>query len=414
MKRPKGVPPAVIPIVVVGLAIAAVWGGYSLLEPAGAGEPKANDGAANAPRESEADAQRETDTINSGIEALTSAPQSTGRKGLLSEALDQGRNDPAERAVVDASPADGAPVGPLPETSTPHMASKERSQARFETTPAIDDTTPPIQDPVAQRPSASSSSGVLDRARALISQNDLLGAREMMSQALADPMTSASGREALRAELMELNETLVFGPRIIPGDPMVEEYVVESGDTLGKIARKRELGVHWKLIQRVNRISRPEKIRVGQRLKLVRGPFNAVVNKSEFRVDIYHGPPSEPSRWVYITSRAVGLGESGSTPLGTFVVREGSKLENPAWVNPRDGREQYGRDDPKNPIGEHWIGLEGLGDASAYEGYGLHGTIEPDSIGKQMSMGCVRLLEDDIALLYELLEEGISIVKIVP
>ncbi|MBZ0171525.1 MAG: L,D-transpeptidase, partial [Phycisphaerales bacterium] len=59
-----------------------------------------------------------------------------------------------------------------------------------------------------------------------------------------------------------------------------------------------------------------------------------------------------------------------------------------------------------------WIGLDGLGDAVAYAGYGLHGTIEPDSIGRQRSMGCVRLRPDDIALIYECLSEGESLVQI--
>jgi general nucleoside transport system permease protein len=40
-------------------------------------------------------------------------------------------------------------------------------------------------------------------------------------------------------------------------------------------------------------------------------------------------------RPVYITSFAVGLGETGSTPHGLF--RVGVKLENPGWTNPRTG-----------------------------------------------------------------------------
>jgi len=256
--------------------------------------------------------------------------------------------------------------------------------------------------------------GALDESERLIASNQLVAARTELSRTLASPSLSAEDRRRLRGALMDLNETIVFSPRIIPGDTMVEEYRIAGGDSLAKITRRRELGVHWKLLQRINGIDRPERIREGQRLKLVRGPFHAVVDKSDYRVDIYHGPPDEPERWVYITSRPVGLGLDDSTPAGRFVVRKNSKLENPAWVNPRNPSDRYGRDDPENPIGEFWIGLDGLGDDAVYVGYGLHGTIEPDSVGSQQSMGCVRMHDDDIALMYELLEEGASIVQITP
>ena len=47
-------------------------------------------------------------------------------------------------------------------------------------------------------------------------------------------------------------------------------------------------------------------------------------------------------------------------------------------------------------------------------GYGIHGTIEPDSIGRSESMGGIRMRPDDVALLYEVLTEGTSTVTIRP
>ncbi|NBQ16677.1 MAG: L,D-transpeptidase, partial [Proteobacteria bacterium] len=43
-------------------------------------------------------------------------------------------------------------------------------------------------------------------------------------------------------------------------------------------------------------------------------------------------------------------------------------------------------------------------------GYGIHGTTEPQSIGKQMSMGCVRLGDADVEAVYELIGEQSTIV----
>jgi lipoprotein-anchoring transpeptidase ErfK/SrfK len=55
-----------------------------------------------------------------------------------------------------------------------------------------------------------------------------------------------------------------------------------------------------------------------------------------------------------------------------------------------------------------------VGASQGITGYGIHGTIDPGSIGKNLSMGCVRLRDEDIALVFELLAERISVVEIVP
>ncbi|MFK7884198.1 MAG: L,D-transpeptidase family protein [Phycisphaerales bacterium] len=253
----------------------------------------------------------------------------------------------------------------------------------------------------------------IDTARRLVAENDRVGARALLSRVLRDPNLDPDEANLVRDELTEINEQLVFGRLVEPGDMLVEEYKVVSGDSLSRISSRRELASHWKLIQRVNGLSDPTRIRLGQTLKLVRGPFHAVVDKSDFRLDVWHGPPSDPSRWVYIRSFDVGLGEFGGTPVGTFVV-SANKLENPGWVNPRDSRERYEPNDPMNPIGEFWLGLRGVGESADVTGYGIHGTIEPDSVGQNRSMGCVRLRDSDIAMVYELLAERVSRVDIVP
>lgn len=300
------------------------------------------------------------------------------------------------------------------------------------------DPKPRPTEPVTQPPptvaSAPSSTGTLpsDLQASLTAadrawkENRLVEARTLLNRALLDPRTGEADRAAIRAQISELNKTLVFSPAVLKADPLAETYTIKSGDALARITQRMGLAVDWRLIQRINHISNPSRISVGQKIKLLRGPFHAVVDKSEFRMDVYAGDPvsasaGRPTRadgvepgWIYIRSFRVGLGEHGTTPIGTFVVRQNSKLINPFWKNPRTG-EEFAADDPKNPIGEHWLGLDGLDEATkAFQGYGVHGTIDPESIGKEMSMGCVRLAPADIALVYEMLEEGVSIVRIVP
>ncbi|MBL8999876.1 MAG: L,D-transpeptidase family protein [Phycisphaerae bacterium] len=247
-----------------------------------------------------------------------------------------------------------------------------------------------------------------DRAMAA---NKLVEARTLYSKALLNPEVSRADADVLRSKLTAINENLVFSPNVTPGDGLTEMYTVVAGDALERIRRKRELSTEWMLIQRVNKLTSPNDLKVGQKLKLVRGPFHAVVDKSDFRLDLFAGSPDDPESWLYIRSYRVGLGESNGTPLGVFVIR--NKQKNPPWTNPRTG-EKFAADDPKNPIGEFWLGWQGVGDSSVHTGFGIHGTIEPDSIGQSRSMGCVRMLHDDIAQIYEMLAMKVSTVRVVP
>ncbi len=316
-----------------------------------------------------------------------------------------GATTPGRPAGVDVTRPD---LTPTPSTSAPGSSTTGG--------PAPTGTPAAQPQPTGALPSTGSSASV----RALIEEGDRamsagnpVQARVLYSRAYLSTDITRADQSTLRDKMSAISEDLLFSPRIASGDPMVEAYTVASGDSLVRIAKRRELGTDWRLIQRINRISNPSALKVGQKLKLIRGPFHAVVHKGDFRLDLFQGSPDEPERWQYIRSFRVGLGAGNSTPLGTFVIRQNSKLVNPHWVNPRDGT-KYDANDPKNPIGEFWLGWQGLGDSAIITGYGLHGTIEPESIGSEKSMGCVRLGDADIALLYELLVEQISMVKVVP
>ena len=315
----------------------------------------------------------------------------------------------------DSTPSDPVEITNRAPTSTDILDSATRQANNTESNPANTDSTPTRQPQTEDRRNTALT-GVqiqLDSARRLVNQNDRVGARALLSRTLMNANLSASEAQLLRDELTVINNRLVFSPTTDPRDSMSEEYKIGSGDSLSRIAARRELATHWKLIARVNQISDPSRIRLGQSIKLVRGPFHAIVDKSDHRIDIFHGSPANPSAWLYIRSFDVGLGADDGTPVGEFVV-SANKLENPGWVNPRDAREQYLPDDPENPIGEFWIGLTGQGESSSFTSYGIHGTIDPNSIGDDESMGCVRLADGDIDIVYELLAEHVSRVLIVP
>jgi lipoprotein-anchoring transpeptidase ErfK/SrfK len=163
----------------------------------------------------------------------------------------------------------------------------------------------------------------------------------------------------------------------------MDPYEVQPGDVLQTVAR--EYGVPWQYLAKLNR-TKPERIRPGQKLKVIEGPFSAVVDLSDFRMTIHaHGH--------FVGEFAVGIGRDGTTPIGKFTVKE--KLADPTYYGPEG---VVSHDDPNNPLGEYWLDL---GDS-----YGIHGTIDPDSIGKADSKGCIRLRDADIAAVYDLLGIG--------
>lgn len=362
-------------------------------------------------RPTEAKAEGETLAINDARPTQADQPHELRQAAEASSR--QAR--PVELSQRRGSPA--LPEPPSRQEQEPQKRQEPPKEAEPAATPEQPATQKPApQPPMIERPGpprGAEVASLIRRGEDKLNANDPIGARRILNDALRHRQATEADRATVRSLMSQINEDLVFSPRLLRDDPLVETYTIQSGDSLAKITNRLGLGVDYRFLARINRLSSPDRIAVGQTLKLVRGPFHAVVSKSNYRMDIYHGPGEDPSEWMYITSRRVGLGEDSGTPTGVFRVRRDSKLVNPYWTNPRTG-EQFDADDPENPIGEYWIGLEGLADAAAFAGYGIHGTIDPESIGDQRSMGCVRMLPDDVALVYEMLAEQISYVHIVP
>ncbi len=318
------------------------------------------------------------------IRAKRKPQHATPPKPSPSDTPSDGADPPSADTPTDASP----PGGPKPDdgeaTGEPEPSGSEKSDPSEE-----EKTSDPIQRGLAA-------------ARKWRDDGQPLRARRIANDLLSNADLSSERKKACRKLLAEVNRTLIFSSEIHEKDPYVETYKVQSGDNLAAIGDRYR--VPWQFLRRINGGLEPSRLAAGEKLKVVNGPFNAVVHKSAFRLDVYLDD-------LYIRSFPVGLGkEESATPTGTFRVKE--KVSNPSWTNPRTSK-HYAADDPENPIGEHWIALEGKGDAADLEGYGLHGTIEPETIGKKASMGCVRLRPDAIERLFTMLEPGASEVRIV-
>ena len=321
-------------------------------------------------------------------------------------------------AARDPQPASGGAAANVPASSgeTPTGPPLIGANPAMRSSPASGGPPQPVE--VRQPPLGYQPPSPEEQQRALqglmlgldlLASNKPVEARRALTTAIESAALDPARRDRARQELTRLNRRLVFSPEIVEGDPFVRLHVVGPKERLGGIVEAQSLAVDWLFIKRINRIINPHLVRPGQRLKLVTGPFHAVVDKSDYRMDLYLGTGADR---VFVATFPVGLGEFNSTPTGRFRVRRGSKLINPEWTNPRTGQ-KFGPDDPLNPIGEYWIGLEGIDDATRQlVGYGIHGTIEPESIGRDSSMGCIRMLPEDVAIVYEVLDDKLSTVEI--
>ncbi|MCA9015465.1 MAG: L,D-transpeptidase family protein, partial [Planctomycetaceae bacterium] len=187
----------------------------------------------------------------------------------------------------------------------------------------------------------------------------------------------------IKSRIEETARMIYFSPQ----PHFMTPYEIAPGDQLRKVATQYK--ITWEYLSKLNQID-PKKIRPGQKLKVIKGPFSAFVDLSEFTLTIHaHG--------YFVRRYAIGTGKDHSTPTGKFHVKD--KLVDPTYYGP-DG--VIANDDPTNPLGERWIDI---GDS-----YGIHGTIDPTSIGKAESKGCVRMLNENVAEVYDLLGVGSEVV----
>ena len=264
------------------------------------------------------------------------------------------------------------------------------------------DVSPKSHDAIAA-PAVASVQPLVE-ARTKADAGDLLSARQALNDALTSGKFSEADVDAAKKQIEQFNQTLVFSAKKFPDDPWGGTYQVASGERLGTIAYKHACS--WEFLARVNGIT-PKKLRSGQYIKVFKGPFHAVVCKHLFRMEIYLGAPGGPGS-MYINSYPVGLGKDDSTPSGLWLCKAGDKIRHPRYYPPRGG-DIIDPNDPKNPLGGYWIALEGQdGQAIGKESYGIHGTIDPSSIGKMESMGCIRLRPEDISWVFDLLVDGKS------
>jgi len=222
----------------------------------------------------------------------------------------------------------------------------------------------------------------------------IIEARDRLNELLSKPMSEEQQR-VVKEQLSSLAELWLFSRRLFAEDELCTNYTVNVGDQLRTIARRFK--VPYEILMEINNIRRAESLQAGSTIKVIKGPFNAKVYLSDFRLDLY-------LQDTYVRSFEVGIGKPGrETPTGLWTVEEGGKFIRPGWTDPDTGR-RYEADDPDYPLGSRWIELKGMeGDAVGRTGIAFHGTKDANGIGTAGSRGCIRLHNGDVITLYNLL-----------
>ena len=106
-----------------------------------------------------------------------------------------------------------------------------------------------------------------------------------------------------------------------------------------------------------------------------------------------------------LMSYPVAIGKKGwETPTGNFKVIQ--MVKDPVWQNPWNGKIVPAS--PKGPIGERWIGFWSDGKNTI----GFHGTPTVKSLGTAASHGCVRMRNEDVKVLFEVVTPGLPVVVV--
>ena len=214
---------------------------------------------------------------------------------------------------------------------------------------------------------------------------DLLNLRGTYRK-IIEKFPNSSNVQAAQEGLENTNIRILFSP--IP-TPDSFYYEVIKGDILSKIAKK--FFTTQDLIVRANNLKNPEIVPLGKKIKIHNEKFSIVVDKSQNILTL-------KSADKIVKTYRVSTGLNNCTPVGTFKIT--NKIVDPPWYT---AGSVIPPDSPKNILGSRWLGLSA-------QGYGIHGTTEPQSIGTQVTSGCIRMKNSDVEELYQIVPEGTEVV----
>ncbi len=270
---------------------------------------------------------------------------------------------------------------------SPEQPRAAAAYARFlEDDGQVDQALQVYEDIRAHAPSEYRAPALTGLGRNAARKGDPVGARDLYAEAVKSAAwNSDEWNEALDA-LGKANVELIFAPQATPDSKV---YTVESGDSLTSIGIK--LNTTQGLLTRANSLDADATLQVGQTLKWTPKDFRIVIERSTRRLFLMD------SNGMF-KRYSTGLGMPGhETALGKYKI--GNKIKDPTWYKP--GADPIPPGDPKNELGTRWMPFVPVQEGLPSD-LGIHGAIDPATVGQYSSHGCARLRMDEVEELYDL------------
>lgn len=235
-----------------------------------------------------------------------------------------------------------------------------------------------------QTENVSSSSGLFSQAKDYEAKNNLLEAKKIYQRLVAE-FPNSGDVMGWQKKIEEINIKLLFSSVITEKSVL---YEIKQGDSLFKIASQFNTTVE--LIKKSNNLQ-SDTILPGKKIKLWKAPFSVLVDKSQNTLIL-------KTDEEVIKTYVVATGKDNSTPTGNFKIT--NKLTNPTWFK---AGAVIAPGSPENILGTRWMGFN-------LPGYGIHGTTDPETLGRQVTEGCVRMSNADAEELFAILPLGTEVV----
>lgn len=321
---------------------------------------------------------------------------------------DRGRRDSSTTSTptIDLAPQVDASRNSVPAVKPPVKPSKpapDPAESIPAAKPTVENTTREIKrQTIANRRL---------REAGELAVTDPVNARQVLTEAWVAGLLDRD-RERARALSARLADATMFVNPGVPGSPWSRSYTIRPGDSMSRIMSREKVPTSQTFIARLNGLKNPNAIRAGRPLQLPTGRFHAVVDLSSRDLALFQ---EIEGSWDLLIALPIATGprlrNDADSMEGVYTVAARGKQRNPSWTNPVTG-DRWKANDPENPVGEHWIELQGLGEVAAIRGVGIHGTNDPGGIDGGRLPGSISLADDDIELLFQVLDTGDSTVEI--
>ena len=136
-------------------------------------------------------------------------------------------------------------------------------------------------------------------------------------------------------------------------------------------------------------------LRINTKLKIDLSDYSIDVSITDFRLTLFRIWDNETN---VVKTYSIGLGRPAYIPKGNFTIK--FKLKDPVWYKPNSKPIPFGT--KENILGTRWLSIDA-------PGYGIHGTWEPETIGTSTIIGCIRMHNEDIEELYDIIKNGTPI-----